>query len=133
MSYRSPLFQSPTRALAPVVYMGVTFWLSSVPGRQLARWGLTGDHWHVPLYAGLALATLWAVAGPPQRRFLLTGLLCIVFAATDEWHQKFVPGRVPSLSDFAIDIVGIALGLATGAGFGSLWRRLTSGTGGNLA
>ncbi len=136
MSHRS-LFRSPAHALVPILYMAVVFWLSSVPGKQLVRWGLTGDHWHAPLYAGLTLATLWAVAGPPQRRFWLTGLLCVMFAATDEWHQKFVPGRVPAWDDFAIDVFGVVLGLATGAVGGNLWRRLAPGlglgTGGNRA
>lgn len=128
MSYRSPLFRSPAHALAPILYMGLMFYLSSVPGKQLVRWGLTGDHWHLPLYAGLTLATLWAVAGQPQRRLVLTGILCVLFGATDEWHQKFVPGRVPALDDFAIDVLGVAVGLAIGAALGSLWRRRVLGT-----
>jgi hypothetical protein len=128
VSNRSPLFRSPAHALVPVLYMGVMFWLSSVPGKQLVRWGLTGDHWHAPLYAGLTLATLWAVAGAPQRRFALTGILCVLFGATDEWHQKFVPGRVPALDDFAMDVLGVGLGLAIGAAFSAVWRRLALGT-----
>jgi len=129
VSYRSPLFRSPAHALAPILYMGLMFYLSSVPGKQLVRWGFTGDHWHLPLYAGLTLATLWAVAGQPRRRLVLTGLLCVLFAATDEWHQKFVPGRVPALDDFTIDVLGVAVGLAIGAALGNLQRRRALGTG----
>jgi len=130
---RRGLFRSPSRAIVPVLYMGLMFVLSSIPGKRLVRWGITGDHWHVPLYAGLSLATLWAIAGPPRRRLWLTGVLCVLFAATDEWHQKFVPGRIPALDDFAIDVLGIALGLAIGAGLGGLQRWLAPGTGGERA
>ena len=35
-----------------------------------------------------------------------------LFAATDEIHQMFVPGRGPSVKDVLIDIVGASIGIA---------------------
>lgn len=51
---------------------------------------------------GLAAPRLWRYA-------LAAGIL---YAASDELHQYFVPGRACQLRDVAIDGVGVALGLA---------------------
>lgn len=41
------------------------------------------------------------------RAALLTAFVFAVFyAATDEWHQSFVPGRSAALSDILIDACG---------------------------
>ena len=32
------------------------------------------------------------------------------YGASDEWHQRFVPGRSPSLGDWAADVAGVVLG-----------------------
>ena len=37
-------------------------------------------------------------------------LLAVVYGATDEWHQSFVPGRTPELRDLFADAVGSAFG-----------------------
>lgn len=34
---------------------------------------------------------------------------CGMYAALDEWHQTFVPGRGGKVSDVAIDVIGIAI------------------------
>jgi VanZ family protein len=39
-------------------------------------------------------------------------VLAAAFAVTDEIHQAFVPGRQASPLDVAIDVTGIAVGLA---------------------
>ncbi len=107
----------PIRVLLPLVYMCGVFFLSSIPGRELYGWGLTtllANLAHIPLYAGLAWATLWAVQGPQGRRVLWVALACLGFALTDEFHQTFVPGRVFSLVDVGADGIGIGLGIAIG-------------------
>jgi VanZ family protein len=107
----------PRRALLPVAYMLVVFALSSIPQRELNAWGLSRLMWdlgHIPLYAGLAWVTLWAVLGPPLHRVLWVGVACLAFALSDEIHQNFVPGRVFSWVDVGADALGIAAGLALG-------------------
>jgi len=43
-----------------------------------------------------------------QNHFVWISILtCIIFGATDEIHQLFVPGRFGSLSDWIADILGI--------------------------
>lgn len=38
---------------------------------------------------------------------LSAGIFCVVFAATDEFHQSFVAGRGPSVMDVGIDSIGV--------------------------
>lgn len=45
----------------------------------------------------------------------------ILFAASDEYHQSFVPGRSPEVADVFIDFGGLALGCGVHLAFG---RRL---------
>ena len=55
---------------------------------------------------------------------LITAVICMLYAATDEFHQGFVDGRSPKVMDVLID----TLGGMTGAGMVNLaaffvWRR----------
>jgi VanZ family protein len=99
------------RLWAPVVlWAAVIFALSS-----LSDLG-TGDLLlrklgHAAEFALLGALLLRAVA--VERLALSLG---IAYAATDELHQHFVPGRVGSSFDVLIDAVGVAIGVA-------LWRR----------
>jgi len=43
--------------------------------------------------------------------FVGTWLACAIFAATDEFHQSFVPSRTASPNDVTIDAVGALIGL----------------------
>jgi VanZ family protein len=62
---------------------------------HLAEFGLLG-----------ALAQRWLALAP------LAVLLASAYAATDELHQAFVPGRAASPVDWAIDTAGVVLGVA---------------------
>ncbi|KRF35868.1 VanZ family protein [Paenibacillus sp. Soil787] len=43
--------------------------------------------------------------------FLCSVLICSVYAATDEFHQSFVPGRTALASDVLLDTIGAMLGI----------------------
>lgn len=43
---------------------------------------------------------------------LLAALLGLVYAASDEFHQLFVPGRHADVRDWVADAIGIAVGIA---------------------
>jgi VanZ family protein len=45
------------------------------------------------------------------RYFLLSFAFCLIYAASDEFHQIFVPGRGPSVIDVMIDASGSLLGI----------------------
>ncbi len=104
------------RLWAPVVlWAAVIFAFSSVPdlGTGLGTWDL--------VLRKLAHAAEFAVLGALLLRALRDELpalaIGIAYAVTDELHQHFVPGRVGSPLDVAIDSAGVAVGIA-------LWRRL---------
>ena len=107
----------PARVIVPLAYMAGVFFISSLSGSQLRRLGLPSpllDFGHIPLFAGLAWATLWAVLGPTSLRVVWVASFCLMFGLLDEWHQTFVPGRSFSGWDLAADSLGIGLGIAVG-------------------
>lgn len=67
--------------------------------------------WHVAEFAILTLVTAAAIR---WWRGQLTGwsivgamVFCIGFAASDEWHQSFVPDRFGTVQDVFIDSLGV--------------------------
>ena len=69
---------------------------------------------HVSEYAVLAVLLYRAFVHTALkgRRAFSAGvvlLLCAAYAATDEFHQSFVPSRTASLRDVMIDICGAML------------------------
>ena len=72
---------------------------------------------HLTEYAILGVLC-WMVPGPARqekiwswRRARNALLSVLIYAATDEFHQKFVPSREASVLDVLIDTAGGALGL----------------------
>lgn len=80
---------------------------------------------HLTEYAVLALLLRRAFraslpsGGTRGQAFALALLVAAAYAATDEFHQLFVPGRTPSLGDVLIDTTGAFVALALAAA----WRR----------
>jgi hypothetical protein len=107
-------FPSPY-LLLPVVYAAGIYWLSSLP--PLGIKGVDTNLLHIPLYAGLAFCLLKAFSETLSRQAIpwrLSGFTFVVaaaYAALDEWHQSFVPGRDASSGDFVLDLAGIGLTL----------------------
>lgn len=73
---------------------------------------------HVTEYAILA-ALMWrALRGGTVWKsktsilFAIVWIACAAFAASDEFHQSFVPSRTPSFHDVMIDICGALIGLS---------------------
>ncbi len=72
---------------------------------------------HIPTYAVLSFLCFNSFKKKKDRKhlFMINGLICfalLLFAILDETHQSFVPGRIASLMDIGLDIVGIAVGFA---------------------
>jgi VanZ family protein len=68
---------------------------------------------HAGAYAVFGLFCLRAthggirrLRGGPTAWALALGL---AYAAFDEWHQSWVPGRMPSLGDWIADLVGLGI------------------------
>lgn len=69
---------------------------------------------HMTEYAMLGVLLLYALSagrGDPRRWISSAWVLSVAYAATDEFHQLFVPGRNASFVDVCIDATGAALGL----------------------
>ena len=116
---RSGVGIEPLRGLVALLYMGGVLSLSALPGRTVARWGLSVhqlDLLHIPLFAGLAMVTLWAIVAPRVPRAVCVLLAVTLFAAGDEILQLWVPGRVASYADFARDALGAVIGVALSEG-----------------
>ena len=103
------------RLWAPVIlWAAVIFAFSSVPdlGTGLGTWDL--------VLRKLAHAAEFALLGALLLRALRDERVAlgagVAYAITDEVHQHFVPGRIGSPVDVAIDALGVGLGVL-------LWRR----------
>lgn len=46
-----------------------------------------------------------------SKKYLLSILICIIYATSDELHQSFVPGRSCQLVDVTIDFIGALTGI----------------------
>ncbi|MBS1708063.1 MAG: VanZ family protein [Armatimonadetes bacterium] len=101
------------KSVATTVPVGITednfgaFWR--------ATWFIFVKGYHVLEYLVLFLlfhAAFRGLTAPKWETRLTTVLLTLTFAALDEFHQQFVPGRGGHLSDVAIDALGVLLGMA---------------------
>jgi VanZ family protein len=98
--------------LPPLVWMAVIFAFSAQHGgghlapaeivlRKLA---------HVTEYLVLAALLLRALRrGGVAAAVPVAIIAALAYAASDEWHQSFVPGRTATPRDVAIDGIGVAL------------------------
>ena len=103
--------------LPPLLWMALIFYGSSQstlpsPSSTLLNVVLKAGG-HVVEYAVLAVLLHRAIHArfPHPAIQPLALVMVALYAASDELHQSFVPGRVASWSDFALDIMGGAGGL----------------------
>jgi VanZ family protein len=74
---------------------------------------------------GWLVAAALSVAGRRSTGGFVAGLVGLAaFAALDEVHQLWIPGRLTSVGDWTADVVGATLGLAAGM---LLWRVVEEG------
>ncbi len=118
--------------IASVIWMGVIFALSSVPGGSMPA----GDYgWlgHFGVYFVLGGLYFIALKGEQRgwRVVVAAVVLASVYGVTDEFHQSFVPGRMPDPADWAMDTAGALTGAALALAV-TRWRAgrsAASGTG----
>ena len=46
-----------------------------------------------------------------KNSYLISFIVCVLYASSDEFHQLFVPGRSGQVTDVFIDMIGVVLGL----------------------
>lgn len=111
-------------------YAAAIFLESSVSQVPELPTGVSDKEAHGFLYAGMALLILRALAGASWRNVTIAAGVAAVFlsaayGATDEFHQRFVPGRTADLLDLAADMAGAAAAVA-GVWLIARWRRHAS-------
>jgi len=97
--------------------MAAIFAFSSLPVEAIPFFGeydlLVKKGSHAIGYAMLGVAYYFALPSrlSPLYRGLLSFLMAVLFALSDEFHQSFVRGRHSALRDVGIDSLGAALAL----------------------
>jgi VanZ family protein len=98
---------------AAFLWMGLIFFMSSMSDFRLRPKNvLVPKLAHVVEYAVLTVLLIRALIGEriaPRRAVVIAGLIALGYAASDEFHQSFVPNRHPSGLDIGIDAVGIGI------------------------
>ena len=69
-------------------------------------------HFSIYTAVGLLLMALVSTYNIKEKNMLIITLTTgIIYASSDEFHQRFVPGRSPIITDIVIDTMGVILGI----------------------
>ena len=99
--------------LPALLWGGLTFFLSMIP--RTAPSNETAEHkiGHIAVFAILAGTVIWALnrghALRLSKSLVLAILITAAYGASDEWHQKYVPGRSCEFADVVLDTVAGAV------------------------
>jgi VanZ family protein len=102
--------------LPVLLYMALIFYASSGPVTSATIRAFPDFVLHGAAYALLYFLAFWAVhEGTAPRSgkggFWLPALITVLYAASDEFHQSFVPSRDASLIDLLADAGGALFGI----------------------
>lgn len=115
--------KSFVRYIPAVVWMVVIFYLSHQPGddlgnllpifQKLLPMMSSFDWGHFLAYFILAITYYLAIVSQQTtwRTKLAIVFMCILFGITDEYHQSFIPERMPDFHDLRNDAIGAALAM----------------------
>jgi hypothetical protein len=114
------------RLVPAALYAALIYGVSSIPASGVPPLG-DDRILHFVEYFGFGICLAFAAAAWARERFTLShavvaSIAGLAWAVSDEWHQSFVPGRDPSLSDLLFDGLGLVaaqaliLGLAARGG-----------------
>ncbi|HUT57013.1 MAG TPA: VanZ family protein [Planctomycetota bacterium] len=88
---------------------------------------------HVPAYALLVLLVTVTTSRTPTigyGRILVIAVLCTAFATILESAQAYIPGRTASVTDAALNVIGVLVGAGLAIGWrGIVQRTQTSAAG----
>ena len=107
------------RVLPLVAVMTLLFVLSHQPGDTLPLPAVVNLDKLLHLFAYTTLGLCFLLALPPDWRTrrpraaaAATVLFCLAYGLSDEFHQRFVPGRFPGVDDLVFDTLGGLLAVA---------------------
>lgn len=100
------------RWILPVLYAAAIFGISSIEYIPNVGQPEGSDKVaHFLLYYFFTASIYWALSGVTTKRkaALLAAIIAAAYGATDEFHQRFVPGRTMSFYDWVADAAGACL------------------------
>ena len=100
-----------------LIYWIILLVLTTLPGKDLPKTGINDKIEHFSAY--FLLGFLLSLALLFQNKFLrikknfalFTGFIIGLYAALDELHQLFVPGRDCDIFDWTADMIGASIGI----------------------
>ncbi|MYA72168.1 hypothetical protein F4009_18925 [Candidatus Poribacteria bacterium] len=105
----------------PLLYMALIFAVSSLKQPPLPmpkfEWLTIDKLYHFIEYAILGILLAWAFVKakpsvvPSKLIWIIAAVLSILYGASDEWHQTFVPGRDATFADWIADVLGSIAGV----------------------
>lgn len=101
---------------APLLgYLGFIFYFSSLVPSQIPQTPFPDKWLHVAEYFVLPFLFFRVLIRSQvltlRNNYLVWGILfSCIYAIFDELHQRFIPGRNPSMGDFLADGIGILVG-----------------------
>ena len=115
---RNPVARYAVLWLPVLIWMGIIFYMSSIPGLQAPHPLpdlMLRKMAHMAEFGALALLLVRAHEGTTGARrwtrYLVPLVIAVLYAASDEVHQLFVPAREGRALDVAIDTAGATLAL----------------------
>ena len=108
-----------------VAYMAMLFWFSAQPTLPPLPGQLSPYYAHAVAYCGLSLLIVRALALADVRRVtwvVAAGAVAMatLYGVSDEFHQRFVPGRTFDVFDMVAD----GIGAMAGAGGVRAWGKI---------
>lgn len=103
---------SARRWLPPALWAAFILVLTSIPSPPETPGGIPhlDKLVHFALYAGLGWLSTRALRTPRPMTLVTLLVVLVVFAAFDEWHQRFF-ARDPAILDWIADVAGASAGL----------------------
>lgn len=104
--------------LAVAAWAGLIYFFSAQPSLSsgLGAWDLVLRKLAHMFMFGVLATLLWQALRQHGVRFaaalMLGGVLALAYAASDEYHQSFVPGRSGTIHDVGFDLAGILIAAA---------------------
>ncbi|MCY4567662.1 MAG: VanZ family protein [Candidatus Poribacteria bacterium] len=105
----------------PLLYMVIIFVISSLEQPPLPmpefEWLTIDKLYHFIEYAILgglvarALVEARPSVVPSRLVWYVAAVFSILYGASDEWHQTFVPGRFATFADWVADVLGAIAGV----------------------
>lgn len=102
--------------LPALAWASLIFFFSSLPSNSVPRIATNFDDLflHFVVYAILGFLLGQAFLHSPEKNrltwFVVACLIGILYGASDEFHQMFVPGRHATISDLIADALGVLTG-----------------------